>query len=722
MLAVHSVEIYDGIMEQMQQVMQQMQQDRVAMLQQMQVMQETITNFQTGGGPPGLHQRRGRLDTKGMKMLPFAGVPEEWDDWSFSFKLGLGAQDPKVQAMLTKLETQEEQVDELGLEDDMAERSRQIYAILGQMLVGEPLAMVKQFRADSEGFRSFQVLHKKYNPKTRVRMIRFVGEITRPPVVSELRDVEAMIIKWEDKVKTLRVQYTQTLTEEVRLGIMQKMPPMSVQDYMTTNLDNETDYDAIREKIRLFCMNKMDSPMAMDCSEVNRQEYIDGNYEEEYQGWDDAQGHAQNGDASVGIEAVWPGTKCHNCGGDGHMSRTCSSPPKGKGKGGKGKDSKGDGKGGKGWYGKGHGAPQQQLQFNGQYNGGGKKGDSKGGVKGACWRCGKIGHRAYECKSGVNEVLTTETVDQEKQEVPRQPGDTGGVWVLAQGVEVQRRCCEVINSSIGNKGAKRMAAAPKKKDSTVTTYSNSGLRGVVTNHKALEKNSIVTNLINKIEAKTKIGDQGAERKVKDLEKNSTVTTDLIDLDDFGLGDIWPNVVEKRKKRKKTKNVMIAAVLANGKEIKIGNRFAALDEDDIEILEVEGSGLTSEATMKFNVSNAKRALASASRVVAAGNRIVMDSREGHSYIENSKTEEKMMLRVLNGVYVFDVTYKDGTEGVVTLDSGAGVHVMPKGLQPEVKLGPKNEGLRMSAANGSVMENLGTKVLKFKGRKPTFSRQA
>ena len=45
--------------------------------------------------------------------------------------------------------------------------------------------------------------------------------------------------------------------------------------------------------------------------------------------------------------------------------------------------------------------------------------------------------------------------------------------------------------------------------------------------KALEKNSTVTNLINKIEAKTKIGDQGAERKVKDLEKNSTVTTDLL---------------------------------------------------------------------------------------------------------------------------------------------------------------------------------------------------
>ena len=49
-------------------------------------------------------------------------------------------------------------------------------------------------------------------------------------------------------------------------------------------------------------------------------------------------------------------------------------------------------------------------------------------------------------------------------------------------------------------------------------------------------------------------------------------------------------------------------------------------------------------------------------------------------------------------------------------------MPQGLQPEVKLGPKNEGLRMSAANGSVMMNFGTKVFKFKGRKPTFSRQA
>ena len=100
---------------------------------------------------------------------------------------------------------------------------------------------------------------------------------------------------------------------------------------------------------------------------------------------------------------------------------------------------------------------------------------------------------------------------------------------------------------------------------------------------------------------------------------------------------------------------------------------------------------------------------------------MDPRPEFSYIENIDTLEKMKLRVEGGVYVFDVVYNDGTAGVITLDSGAGVHVMPKGLQKMVEMQPKQVGLKLSAANGTTIENLGTKVLKFKGMKPAFSRR-
>ena len=91
------------------------------------------------------------------------------------------------------------------------------------------------------------------------------------------------------------------------------------------------------------------------------------------------------------------------------MARECATKGKGKGdsKGGKG-DSKG--------FGKGYGG----------------KGDTKGSSKGAkgirkeyqdtCWRCGKVGHKALECR-----VQQANAVDEEVGE----DIDVGGVWMIA---------------------------------------------------------------------------------------------------------------------------------------------------------------------------------------------------------------------------------------------------------------------------------------------------
>ena len=49
-----------------------------------------------------------------------------------------------------------------------------------------------------------------------------------------------------------------------------------------------------------------------------------------------------------------------------------------------------------------------------------------------------------------------------------------------------------------------------------------------------------------------------------------------------------------------------------------------------------------------------------------------------YIENLATGEKMEVRVVNDVYVFDVEMDDTTIDVITLDSGAGVSVSARGL--------------------------------------------
>ena len=51
--------------------------------------------------------------------------------------------------------------------------------------------------------------------------------------------------------------------------------------------------------------------------------------------------------------------------------------------------------------------------------------------------------------------------------------------------------------------------------------------------------------------------------------------------------------------------------------------------------------------------------------------------------------------------------------MTLDSGAGVNVWPKGHLPEVKMEPKMKGLKMIAAIGSSIENFGQKTVAFRG---------
>ena len=129
-------------------------------------------------------------------------------------------------------------------------------------------------------------------------------------------------------------------------------------------------------------------------------------------------------------------------------------------------------------------------------------------------------------------------------------------------------------------------------------------------------------------------------------------------------------------------------------------------------------------MVFNVADVGKPLAAAGKVVEAGNRVVLD--EGDSYVENKATGERMPLRKEKGVYVFDVKYEDESTGTITLDSGAGVSVWPVGQLKNIPMQPKKAGLRMVAANGTEIKNLGQKTIRFRQseqkRKVTFARQS
>ena len=128
---------------------------------------------------------------------------------------------------------------------------------------------------------------------------------------------------------------------------------------------------------------------------------------------------------------------------------------------------------------------------------------------------------------------------------------------------------------------------------------------------------------------------------------------------------------------------------------LGNLRLPVLEEACDIAEINTDEVVADeilmrpSSMTFNVAGVCKPLASAAKVVEAGNRIIMDPQG--SYIENVKTGERMRLRKKKGVFVFDVKYQDGDSGEITLDSGAGVSVWPKGHKQNIlRVGPKKEG--------------------------------
>ena len=161
--------------------------------------------------------------------------------------------------------------------------------------------------------------------------------------------------------------------------------------------------------------------------------------------------------------------------------------------------------------------------------------------------------------------------------------------------------------------------------------------------------------------------------------------------------------------------MVGAVEAR-EGVKLKNQFQLLECDDVDygtpVMGVKhAKPLTRLSAIEFNVADVRKPLASAVKMVKANSRVVLD--EKASCIQNKLTGECMEGRIEDETFVFDVEFDNGEDGMITLDSGAGVNVWPKGKMQDVKMMPKRMGLKMCAANGTEIPNYGRKVIMLRG---------
>ena len=608
------------------------QDDFVKMMKGIEALTQALTQQETadggGGGTPPGEGRRGRppsriIDDRHLKIQDFSGNAEDWADWAFTFKRVIRSRSMAAYKLMCAMEVKDEEVEEeLDLDKDGEQISGELYDMLCQTCLGEAKSTIRNVD-DMQGIKAWQSLHRKYNPKTAARMVRMLGEVTSPMKLKELKDVENALNQWEEKVKMLERESSEcacVFKDPVKIAIVTHMMPLSVQEYIYTNLTKDASYKGITDKIKVLVGNKI----AMNAGGAIPMDIgmVDGGGRKDEVWQDDALIFGGDGDGDV--NAVSMGLQCHNCNGWGHMQRDC--PTKGKGKDARGGSMFGGGpKGGKNIGGKAfRGPPWQGGKGGGKSSGQqwnpGKGGNGKGvGYQGTCFNCGQIGHKRWECPNARQANAVEELMVQQMAEV----NEIGGLWMIG--------AVEVVESK---------------------------------------------------------------------------------------GDDEFEVVEK-KRNKKNKNV---ADKTSKVEV-LTDRCAI----PIQTLEVKAERLTRHSGMVFHEANVRKPLASAVKVTKAGNKIVME--EDGGYIENRETGERMKVRIQDDTYVYDVQMEDGNMVTVTLDSGAGCNVWPRGLAAGLEpLMAKKPSMRMVAANGSEIENFGQRVVKFRcieaprmGSAEVFSRR-
>ena len=159
--------------------------------------------------------------------------------WSFSFKSSIRAQDKRAYELLVHAELETSEISENGLNAGDEMISGEVYNLLCQYCRGSAQSILRTVE-DCRGLVAWQKLHRVYNPMTVARTIQALGEVTRPPCVTDISLAEGAISKLEKMLKKVERDLKQTIGDHMRIAILANFMPSVIKEYIHVNVRSST--------------------------------------------------------------------------------------------------------------------------------------------------------------------------------------------------------------------------------------------------------------------------------------------------------------------------------------------------------------------------------------------------------------------------------------------------------------------------------------------------
>ncbi len=201
----------------------------------------------------------------------------------------------------------------LSIDERCPNLAASLFNKLLSFTTGVSSALVESASHKHNGMEAWRILSRRFNPATPQKCVQLMTSIVTMKV-SHNNEVLHSLLKWETMIASLARDYKETPSEKMKVALMVRILPQSLQERIHEHLDRLTSYKEVYDKVvSLVQSSSKYGNDEMDCSWVGE----NSGYEYEEQLFEP--------NTLEEINALGAGG-CYRCGGFGHIARECSTP------------------------------------------------------------------------------------------------------------------------------------------------------------------------------------------------------------------------------------------------------------------------------------------------------------------------------------------------------------------------------------------------------------